>query len=142
MAVPSIPADVPAAWFGDGPDGGAQLATGLAEITRDLWPRALIVAGGYHASACPEDIVYDSSPFDAAVVGEGERPLVRLIESVQGGAPLRQTILGPDPILDINELPPNDWSLLARYRNVAHQVASQAQVYVARGCPFGCSFCM
>jgi protein-L-isoaspartate(D-aspartate) O-methyltransferase len=114
----------------------------LAELARERYPDALIAAGGYHASARPLDIVHDGSAFDVCVVGEGERPLVTMIESVQGGAPLRHTILGPDPIDDLDVLPPSDWSYLARYRKVARRVASQAQVYLSRGCPFDCAFCM
>lgn len=114
----------------------------LAELARKRWPDAVIVAGGYHASARPGDIVYDGSPFDVCVIGEGEKPLVKIIESVAGGAPLRAAILASDPVMDLDELPPSDWSYLARYRPVARKVASQAQVYLSRGCPFDCAFCM
>lgn len=114
----------------------------LAELARARCPDAVICAGGYHASARPLDIVHDGSPFDVCVVGEGERALVKIIESVDGGAPLRETILESDPIYDLDELPPSDWSFLERYRPVARKVASQAQVYLSRGCPFDCAFCM
>lgn len=114
----------------------------VATIARSLLPDAVICAGGYHTSARPGDFVYDGSPFDVAVVGEGERPLARIVESVQGGAPLRNEILGSDPIEDLAELPPTDWSFLNRYKSVARQVASQVQVYLSRGCPFDCAFCM
>ncbi len=114
----------------------------VAEIARELWPECVIMVGGYHPSARPLDYVYDGSPFDVCVVGEGERPLVTVIESVAGGAPLRGVVLGPEAIDDLDTLPPSDWSLLERYREVAPRVASQAQVYLSRGCPFDCAFCM
>ncbi len=114
----------------------------LAEMVRERWPDAVIVAGGYHASARPLEYVRDGSPFDVCVVGEGEKPLVKIVESVEGGAPLRQQVLGSDPITDLEVLPPSDWSLLDRYRKVARRGASQAQVYLSRGCPFDCAFCM
>lgn len=114
----------------------------LASIAREVSPDAVIVGGGYHASARPTDIVYDGSPFDVCVVGEGEHGLVKIIESVAGGAPLRETILASDPVHDLDELPPSDWSFLSRYRSVARKTASQAQVYLSRGCPFDCAFCM
>ncbi|MFO0558190.1 MAG: radical SAM protein [Polyangiales bacterium] len=114
----------------------------LAEVARQLYPEAVIVAGGYHASARPGDIVYDGSPFDVCIVGEGEKPLVTVIESVAGGAPLRGEILGPEPVDVLDDLPPSDWSFLARYRSIARKVNSQAQVYFSRGCPFDCAFCM
>ena len=116
--------------------------TAIAELIRELHPQAVIMVGGYHPSARPLDYVFDGSPFDIAVVGEGEKPLVRVIESVAGGAPLRQIVLGPEAIDDLDALPPSDWSLLGRYRPFARKVASQAQVYLSRGCPFDCAFCM
>ncbi|MEZ4381290.1 MAG: radical SAM protein [Nannocystaceae bacterium] len=114
----------------------------IAEIARRDWPDAVIVAGGYHPSARPLEYVDPDGPFDVCVIGEGERPLVRIIESVEGGAPLRKVTLGPEAIDCLDELPPSDWSLLERYRGVARRVATQAQVYLSRGCPFDCAFCM
>lgn len=115
----------------------------LATMVRERWPDAVIVAGGYHASARPTEIVCEGSPFDVCVVGEGEKPLVTIIESVAGGAPLRGgVILGPDPIYELDDLPPSDWRYLERYRTIARRIASQAQVYLSRGCPFDCAFCM
>jgi protein-L-isoaspartate O-methyltransferase/radical SAM superfamily enzyme YgiQ (UPF0313 family) len=117
--------------------------TAIAEIARSLWPDAVLMVGGYHPSARPLDYVRDGSPFDVCVVGEGERPLVRVIESCQGGAPLRgPVVLGPEAIDDLDSLPPADWTLLERYRERARKLATQAQVYLSRGCPFDCAFCM
>jgi protein-L-isoaspartate(D-aspartate) O-methyltransferase len=114
----------------------------LAEMARAQWPDAVLVAGGYHTSARPLEMIEDDAPFDVAVVGEGEKPLAKIVESVRGGAPLRKVVLGPDPIDELDTLPASDWSLLARYRSVARRMASQAQVYLSRGCPFDCAFCM
>lgn len=114
----------------------------IAAMARRSWPDAVIVCGGYHPSARPLDYVSEDSPFDVCVVGEGERPLVQVVASVAGGAPLRKVTLGPEAIDDLDELPPSDWSLLARYRGVARRIAAQAQVYLSRGCPFDCAFCM
>lgn len=114
----------------------------IATLARDRWPDAVIVCGGYHASARPLDYIAEHTPYDVCVIGEGERPLCTIVESVAGGAPLRKVTLGPDAIDDLDELPPSDWSLLARYRNIARSVASQAQLYLSRGCPFDCAFCM
>jgi protein-L-isoaspartate O-methyltransferase/radical SAM superfamily enzyme YgiQ (UPF0313 family) len=118
------------------------LCDAIARMVRERWPHAVIVAGGYHPSARPLPYIADGSPFDVVVVGEGERPLARIVESVAGGAPLRKVVLGPDAIDHLDELPPSDWSLLQRYRGVARRCASQAQVYLSRGCPFDCAFCM
>ncbi|MEM7152484.1 MAG: radical SAM protein [Myxococcota bacterium] len=114
----------------------------IAQLARTRWPDTVIVAGGYHPSARPLGYIDEASPFDVVVVGEGEKPLARIVESVAGGEPLRGVMLGPEAIDDLDELPPSDWSLLARYRDVARSYASQAQVYLSRGCPFDCAFCM
>ncbi|MEM6997062.1 MAG: cobalamin-dependent protein, partial [Myxococcota bacterium] len=114
----------------------------LAAMARARNPNAVIACGGYHASARPMDYIADGSAFDVCVVGEGERPLVEMIESVKGGAPLRQTVLGPMAVDHLDDLPASDWSFLARYQPIARRVASQAQVYLSRGCPFDCAFCM
>lgn len=114
----------------------------LAELARALRRDTVIVAGGYHASARPDQVLYDGSPYDVCIVGEGERPMVRVVESVEGGAPLRGVVLGPEPIQHLDDLPVTDWSYLARYRPVARRVASQTQLYLSRGCPFDCAFCM
>jgi protein-L-isoaspartate(D-aspartate) O-methyltransferase len=148
------PVSLPGLLAGDDGEGYDVIALGLyssfdylkcvaiAEAARGLYPDAVIVAGGYHASARPGDVIYDGSPFDVCIVGEGELPLVKVIESVSGGAPLRGEILGPEPVDVLDDLPPSDWSFLERYRAVARKVNSQAQVYFSRGCPFDCAFCM
>ena len=68
--------------------------------------------------------------------------MARLVESVAGGAPLRHVVLGHEAVERLDDLPVTDWSYLARYRSDARRVASQAQVYLSRGCPFDCAFCM
>jgi protein-L-isoaspartate(D-aspartate) O-methyltransferase len=114
----------------------------LAEAARSLRSDAVIVAGGYHASARPDDIVYDGSPYDVCIVGEAEAPMARVVESIAGGAPLRNVVLGSESVERLDDLPVTDWSYLARYRNVARKITSQTQLYLSRGCPFDCAFCM
>ncbi|MCA9597144.1 MAG: radical SAM protein [Myxococcales bacterium] len=109
---------------------------------RELLPRAWLVTGGYHPSARPEDFTAEDSPFDFVVVGDGERPMARLASAVESGRRPLMRVLGPDSVPDPAELVPYDWSLLERYRPIARRVASQAEIYLSRGCPFDCAFCM
>lgn len=115
------------------------IALRIAEIS----PETIIVAGGYHPSARPGDFTPDDG-FDVCVIGEGEKPLVTIVEAVAGGVreSLRGLTLGPDAIAHYDELPLSDWSLLNRYKSVARRIASQAEIYLSRGCPFDCAFCM
>ena len=112
-------------------------------------PGAVIVVGGYHPSARPEDFLnlpgsplQELSPFDHVVVGEGELPLARIVEAAARGERLSEPVLGPEPLPALDELPPLDWGLLDRYRGVASRIGGQATIHFSRGCPFGCSFCM
>lgn len=114
----------------------------IAGRLRRLAPKARIVVGGYHPSARPQDFTREDSPIDYVVVGDGERPLRRLVDALVRGRPPEDRVLSVDPTQDIGTLPPTDWSLLARYRTVARKMASQAQIHLSRGCPFSCAFCM
>jgi hypothetical protein len=87
----------------------------VAAVARATCPDAVLCAGGYHASARPAELFEDGSPFDAVVVGEGEKPLAKIVEMVASGSRPRTQIFGSDPIEDLDELPPSDWSLLAKY---------------------------
>jgi radical SAM superfamily enzyme YgiQ (UPF0313 family)/protein-L-isoaspartate O-methyltransferase len=114
----------------------------LARFIRRVYPDVPLVAGGYHASALPDDIVFDGSPFDAVIVGEGERPMQAVVEDLLGSGRLSKTKYGPDQIEDLDTLPPYAWELLARYWPRAKDIGRKFQIYLARGCPYHCTFCM
>ena len=102
--------------------------------------KVIIVGGGPHASARPRDLL--SSGFDYLVIGEGERALPELIESLMTGKdPLevpgvvgRDTEILPQPrdlpIVNLNDYPPFALGL-----NIV------GPIEVTRGCPFQCKFC-
>jgi protein-L-isoaspartate(D-aspartate) O-methyltransferase len=112
----------------------------IGERLRALLPKAWLVTGGYHPSARPHD--FESSAYDFVVPSDGERPMARLVEArIRGRRPLLQ-VLPAESVLDPNEADPTPWDLLERYRPVARKVASQAEIYLSRGCPYDCAFCM
>jgi radical SAM superfamily enzyme YgiQ (UPF0313 family)/protein-L-isoaspartate O-methyltransferase len=114
----------------------------LAGYIKKKYPDVPLVTGGYHASALPKDCVFEGSPFDAAVVGEGEVPMLEIVRTLMGGGELEKQIYGPDNIEDINELPPYKWELLKRYWPRANDIGGKFQIYLSRGCPYHCTFCM
>ncbi len=114
----------------------------LARFLKQHYPDTPLITGGYHASALPGDVIYDGSPFDAVVVGEGERPMRKIVEQLLGGGPFEPGIHGPDQIEDLDELPPYQWELLNRYWPRAKAIGRKFQIYLARGCPYHCTFCM
>jgi radical SAM superfamily enzyme YgiQ (UPF0313 family) len=59
----------------------------LAHFARRMAPRALLVAGGMEATFRPE-LLFELAPFDLVVLGEGERPLLELIDRLRCGAAL------------------------------------------------------
>lgn len=53
---------------------GYWVCTSLAQRIKERIRTTLII-GGIHATVCPEDFMYDDSPFDIVVIGEGEETL-------------------------------------------------------------------
>ena len=114
----------------------------LARFLKSLYPDVPLVTGGYHASALPGDLVFDGSPFDAVVVGEGELPMLDIVQTLRGGGRLEQQTWGPQNIATLDALPPYRWELLQRYWPRAHDIGRKFQIYLSRGCPYHCTFCM
>ena len=114
----------------------------LARFLRTLYPDVPLVTGGYHASALPHDVVFDGSPFDAVVVGEGELPMLEMVQTLMGGGRLDKQIYGPNNIQDLDDLPPYKWELLHRYWPKARDIGRKFQIFLSRGCPYKCTFCM
>ncbi len=114
----------------------------LAVAIRQRHPGVCLVVGGYHPSARSADFTGENSPFDHVVVGEGERPLLRIVQAVAAGQRLAERVLGPEIVSKLDDLPPQDWSLLARYLPAARASKAQVTFSLSRGCPFHCAFCM
>src|SRR5262245_48603448 len=54
----------------------------LAERVRALGWRGALVAGGQHATFMAREILADNPAFDAVVLGDGEAPLVELVDAL------------------------------------------------------------
>lgn len=105
-------------------------------------PSACLVVGGYHPSARPSDFTGPESPFDHVVMGEGELPLARIVVALEQRKRLSERIFQPEVVEELDSLPPLDWTLLDRYKPIARRIGGQATLYLSRGCPFRCVFCM
>jgi radical SAM superfamily enzyme YgiQ (UPF0313 family) len=134
-------------------------------LAREIKQRsnARIIVGGIHATVSPEDFfIHENTPFDVAVVGDGEMPLTKLIEVEKNGRyswkeisgivfrngkdvvrtasqsvfpPLDNIPLHPYHKLDMNfYLQPQQFLLRSIYMSGIH-------IFTARGCPYGCTFC-
>jgi len=137
----------------------------------DDWPFALflirhihskftnipIIVGGIHATAAPEEVI--KHPEIAMLcVGEGEMPLVELLNSIDKGKlnlsiknlwikhegeiiknPLR-------PLMEFQEnFPCLDWSIYNDtnfYYPYEGKLYRRGSVFLKRGCPYKCTFCI
>lgn len=121
----------------------------IAEAAARACPSALRVAGGVHASTLPEDCL-ERAPFDVAVRGEGEGPLLELADGRSfsnisgitwnsGSTPARALL----PELDALSF--GAWELfdLRRYQqtSLVARVAPVADLEFSRGCRARCIYC-
>ena len=114
----------------------------LGRFLKTLYPNVPLLTGGYHASALPSDLIFDGSPFDAVIRGEGEQALSKVVKSLLAGEKLDQPFIDGGVIEELDSLPMYRWDLLNRYWPHAHDIGRKFQIYLSRGCPYRCAFCM
>lgn len=110
-----------------------------------------IIVGGHHPTFCPEDTISHQC-IDFIVRGEGEIPLLRLMEQLTSHVPNLGAVPGVTYrregeivhnqdaalIANLDTLPMPDRSLVLNCdfnKNKGHYLST------ARGCPYACSFC-
>ena len=135
---------------------GFSVMTGLYRTVRDLATRIKgrfdvpIVLGGPHATFMPA--VVDEPFVDIVCRGEGERPLASLLDAFEAGAAYDRIpnlwVKTPAGVVrnaiapfvrDLDELPPCDYSVYDQVPVIRGQ--SIPNIYLGRGCPFGCTYC-
>jgi radical SAM superfamily enzyme YgiQ (UPF0313 family) len=132
----------------------------LATAIRRAFPRALIVFGGEHATACPEYSLQDCPAADVCVLGEGEETIVDLARAVADGTSLRDVaglavrdgnrIVRSAPrsrIRALDEIARPDWSIFPITNYLDNRLSFGADlgrsmpILASRGCPYQCTFC-
>lgn len=106
----------------------------VAKLCKELNPACVVVVGGYHPSCMPTDFTHSGAPVDYVVVGEGEETLRQIVE--------REVPLDTRPkVVRGIQTDPSKYNLLwdeyKYYRNAEH-----VQMWLTRGCPFSCAFCL
>ena len=138
---------------------------GITQLARAFKEKsnAKIIVGGIHATVSPEDyFIHEDSPFDIAVVGDGEIPLTTIIEAEKKGSHSREEIHGivfrngkdvvrtaaqtEGPVLDDMPLHPYhkldmDFYLQPQQFLLRSIYLSGVHIFTARGCPYNCTFC-
>lgn len=103
----------------------------ILEICRYLYPEAILVVGGYHPTAIPEDFMGNNSSVDYIIRGEGEEALREIINN--SGKNMPKVILGKN--LDLSMEKPLRYDLYP-YK------ADELYISLSRGCFHKCAFCV
>lgn len=138
-----------------------------AEKFKELWPEAVIVAGGHHATNCVAKL-FESPHIDYVIRGEGEVGFAEFTsawphqdEKDIAGVYSRSKAATVPPtqicsyIDDLDEIPWPDWQILdmegylgsgaTRAREFGGEGTEKARRVATfssnRGCPFSCTFC-
>ena len=133
-----------------------RLAQRTIGAVKDRFPNLLVVCGGSHATAMPEQVLRDTVA-DIIVIGEGEETFSDLLRAsrsrmdfadVQGiafrkdGDVRRST---PRPLIhDLDSIPFPAWDLIDHRRYSGMHLKKQpveSSLVISRGCPFDCAFC-
>ncbi|HWR81779.1 MAG TPA: radical SAM protein [Candidatus Deferrimicrobium sp.] len=114
-----------------------------ARLARELYPNCLIVVGGYHATARPNDFVTEDRVIDYVIRGEGETALRDIAQALPSGGRPSQTRIQDSPSLQPDSFVEMNWELVDRLvRSEFPGGVGTLCVYLSRGCPFECSFCV
>lgn len=119
----------------------------FAKLLKEKWGNCIIVLGGVHVSALPEQTIKEFASFDFGIVGEGELTFLELVNKLNDHEDL-STVKGliyrkdneivvnkkRDWICDLDEIGFPDWSMFPR--------AKEYPINIGRGCPVPCIFCM
>ncbi len=127
----------------------------LAQRIKDRFPACILIAGGHHASVLYQDFL--DNGFDYVCIGEGEQPLLGLVQYLQKGEGQLEHIDGlawqghePTPQVfekDLDKLgfAALDLFPLEQYWALRMSHAPVRGPYMvltaSRGCPYACRFC-
>jgi anaerobic magnesium-protoporphyrin IX monomethyl ester cyclase len=115
-----------------------------------------VIVGNAHPSIRPQDFIYSSSPFNIAVLGEGEITVSEILagkplEEINGIAYMDRGTMVVNPkreVMDLSEcgMPAYHLIDMERYAKPTKYIirrlpASAAVIYTGRGCPYNCGFC-
>jgi radical SAM superfamily enzyme YgiQ (UPF0313 family) len=140
----------------------ADYVTEIIKAVKGKRPDLKIIAGGVHVSILPREILARCPEIDYIVIGEGERTIVELLETLNSGLSTESlagigyrsgdhiAINARRPLMaDLDELPMPAWGKLPveRYEVVTPDRVSDPSkgggltISSERGCPFNCTFC-
>lgn len=132
----------------------------LAELIKRFSPKMVIIVGGCHVTALPEETMRRFSAFDIGVLGEGELTIVNILKALEGKKGLLcvkgiifrrdKKLIKTEPgevLKDLDSLPLPAWDLLpdliSCYRPAAFNCKKfpSVSLITSRGCNGKCIFC-
>jgi len=136
------------------------------EMILEVSPKSILVAGGYHSSLFPEEILTQYPKISVVFKGEAELTIIKFAELCRDGFPTSSELkeipgivfrdhggeivpTGDAPMIkNLDDLPFPDLSLIPDFFKKFHPAinrhylaAPQALLLSGRGCPFDCYFC-
>jgi len=135
----------------------ARLGFKTLSAVKDNCPDTIVVAGGSHPTAMPEEVM-DSTPIDACFRGECETTFPWVVSTIidgeicfdgipgvvhrRGSELVSEPVAPFDPNLDAMPRPAWDFVDFSLFPGMPYQRQQPyAGVTVSRGCPFQCTFC-
>lgn len=107
-------------------------------------PYIPVICGGPHPSALPNE-VFERSKANVAVIGEGERSFLNIIDDhIRGKVRDEQRTVGSQPIkiLDTIPFPARDVVDIKKYSGYfLNEAKPETTILSSRGCPYNCWFC-
>ncbi len=114
-----------------------------ARIFREMYPNKLIVVGGYHPSARPNEFLTEERLFDYVICGEGELILREIAGNLKRDGRPSETKIVHAPMFGVEHFVPLNLDLLEQHLAEHKPEGVQSfYMYLSRGCPFNCAFCM
>jgi radical SAM superfamily enzyme YgiQ (UPF0313 family) len=142
-----------------------QLMTGLeaSSLIKQMRPDIRIVLGGAHIDSTHEDVFSMDDCFDFAIYGEGEFPLLEIVQNMEknGTEDLEKSLQDATNVIyrnaageivkkasrpfvmDLDVFPRVDYDMLdvSKYSIPTMRGKYVISMMLSRGCPFRCTFC-
>ncbi len=127
----------------------------ISFIIRKLYPKTLVIIGGHHPTAYPQDFYLNNfpthyfehykkkNPIHYLIQDEGELSFFEIIREISQNTnhfDRQKPIIIPSNIIrDLDDFPVIDFSLFKKYQD---RVAYKLAIEFSRGCYFKCNFCL
>lgn len=130
----------------------------IASLMKKIAPQSIVVAGGPHPTAYPEETLKHSD-IDYVIRGEGEQAFVDLLGCIESGTPVsavgdlvyrgdKRIIVNAQHVpIDPETLSYPAWDLIdmdSYFRRRSMATLGQRRymcLFTSRGCPYHCSYC-